>query len=76
MQNQLNLNLELNQKRKENKNQKPKWKINVEKKIETMKAEMSKLREIERNKDPRTRKLRKVIRKYKITNAINASSVK
>ena len=41
-----------------------------------MRGEMSKLREIESNKDPRTRKLRKVIRKYKITNAINASSEK
>ena len=78
MQNQLNLNLELNQKRKKklDKNQKPKWKINVEKEIETMRGEMSKLSEIERNKDLRTGKLRKVIRKYKITNAINISSVK
>ena len=41
-----------------------------------MRGEMSKLSEIERNKDLRTGKLRKFIRKYKITNAINISSVK
>ena len=78
MQNQLNLNLELNRKRKKklDKSQKPKWKINVEKEIETMRGEMSKLSEIERNKDLRTGKSRKFIRKYKITNAINISSVK
>ena len=32
--------------------------------------------EIERNKDPKTRKARKVIRKYKITNAIDIPSIK
>ena len=35
------------------------------KKIETMKGEMSILSEIERNKDPRSEKAIKVIRKYK-----------
>ena len=55
-------------KRKPDKNKKPKWKIiNIEKKIETMRGEMSILSEIERNKDPKTRKARKVIRKYKVT---------
>ena len=53
-------------KRKPGKNKKPKWKINIEKEIEMMRGEMSILREIERNKDPKTRKARKVIRKYKI----------
>ena len=38
-------------KRKHGKNKKPKRKINVEKKIETMRGEMSILSEIERNKD-------------------------
>ena len=35
-----------------------------------MREEMLILREIERNKDPKTRKARKFIRKYKITSAI------
>ena len=39
-------------KRKLDKNKKkPKWKINIEKKIETMSGEMLILSEIERNKD-------------------------
>ena len=33
--------LELKQKRKPDKNKKPKWKINIEKEIETMRGEMS-----------------------------------
>ena len=65
-----NLNLELNQKGKENlsKIRKRKWKINIEKKIEMMKGEMSILSEILRKKDPKPRKARNVKRKYKITN--------
>ena len=63
-------------KRKPDKNKKPKWKINIEKEIETMRGEMSILSEIERNKDPKTRKARKVIRKYKITNVIDVPSIK
>ena len=43
-------------KRKPNKNKKPKWKINIVKKIETMRGEMSILSEIERNKDPKNQK--------------------
>ena len=39
-------------------------KINIEKEIETMRGGMSILSEIEWNKDPKTRKARKVIRKY------------
>ena len=53
-------------KRKPEKNKKPKWKINIEKQTETMRGEMSILSEIERNIDPKTRKARNVIRKYKI----------
>ena len=41
-----------------------------------MRGEMSILSEIERNKDPKTRKARKVIRKYKITNGIDIPSIK
>ena len=43
VQKQLNLNLELNWKkiRKPEKNKKPKWKINIEKEIETMSGDMS-----------------------------------
>ena len=42
MQKYLNLNLELNQKKKKkpNKNKLPKWKIGIEKEIETMRGEM------------------------------------
>ena len=63
-------------KRKPDKNQKPKWKINIEKEIETMRREMLILSETERNKDPKRRKARKVIRIYKITNAIGIPSIK
>ena len=41
-----------------------------------MRGEMSILSEIERNKDPKTRKARKVIRKYKITRVIDIPSIK
>ena len=61
---------------KHGKNKKPKWKINTGKEIETMRGEMSVLSEIERNKDPKARKARNVIRKYKITNVINILSIK
>ena len=63
-------------KRKPDKNKKPKSKINFKKEIEIMRGEMSILCEIDRNKDPKTRKARKVIRKYKITNAIYIPSIK
>ena len=64
------------EKRKSDKNKKTKCKINIEKEIETMWGEMSILSEIERNKDPKTRKARKVIRKYKILNVIDIPSIK
>ena len=41
-----------------------------------MKGEMSILHKIERNKDPKTRKARKVRRKYKIPNFIDIPSIK
>ena len=41
-----------------------------------MRGEMSILSKIERNKDPKTRKARNVIRTYKITNAIDVLSIK
>ena len=63
-------------KRNPDKNKKPKWKINIEKEIEMMRGEMLVLSEIERNKDPKTRKARKVIRKYKITNGIDIPNIK
>ena len=63
-------------KRKPDENKKPKWKINIEKGIETIREDMSILSEIESNKDPITRKARKVIRKYKLTNVIDIPSVK
>ena len=75
VQKQLNLNLELNRKikqqAKKDKNRKLKWKINIEKEIETIRGKMPILSEIERNKDPKTRKTSKVIRKYKTTNLID-----
>ena len=50
--------------------------INIEKRIETMREDMSILSEIERNKDPITRKAKKFIRKYKLTNVIDIPSIK
>ena len=41
-----------------------------------MTGEMLILSEIERNKDPKTTKTRIVVRKYKITNVIDISSIK
>ena len=75
---QLNINLELNQKRKENltKIKKSLWEINIETEIETMRGEMFIFSETDRNKDPQTRKARKVIIKYKITNVIDIPSIK
>ena len=43
---------------------------------ETMRGEVLILSKIERNKDPNTRKARKVIRKYQIENAIDIPSIK
>ena len=51
-------------------------KINIEKEIETMRGEMSILSEIKWNKDPKTRKARKDIRKYNITSANDIPSNK
>ena len=61
---------------KPDKNKNPKWKINIEKDIKMMRGEMLILGEIERNKDPKTRKARKVIRKYEITSTIDIPSIK
>ena len=41
-----------------------------------MRGDMSILRNIERDKDPKTRKARMVIRKYKIASAIDIPSIK
>ena len=41
-----------------------------------MRGKMLILSEIERNKDSKTRKARKAIRKYKITNVIDIPSIK
>ena len=77
LQKQLNLNLELNRKRKNMaKIEKPKWKINIEKEIETMRVEMLILIKIERNKYLKTRKTKKLMRKYKITSANDIPSIK
>ena len=68
--------VKLKKPRKSDKNEKPKLKINIEQEIEMMRGEMSILSEIERNKDPKTRKARKAIRKYKITSANDIPSIK
>ena len=75
---QFSLNLELNRKRKENlaKIKKANWKIDIENEIKTMRGEMSILSKIGKNKDPKTRKARKLIGKYKITNAIDIPNIK
>ena len=70
------LGIKPKKKRKPGKNKKPKWKINIGKEIETMRGEMSILSEIERNKDPKTIRAKKVIRKYKIRSAIDIPSIK
>ena len=69
------LGVKLKKKIKTDKNNKPKWKTNIKKEIETMRGEILMLSEIERNKDPKTRKARKVIRKYKITSANDIPSI-
>ena len=68
--------MELNQKRKENLTKIPNWKSNTEKESETIRGEMSILSKIERKKDSKARKVRKIIRKYKITSAIDIPSIK
>ena len=54
-------------KRKPDKYKIPKWQTNVEEEFQRMRREMSILSETKRDKDTKTRKARKVIRKYKIT---------
>ena len=56
----------LESKRKPDENKKSKWKVNIEEEIKTARGEMSILSEIERNKDPKTRKARKVISYKKV----------
>ena len=41
-----------------------------------MRGEMSIISEIEQSKDPKTKKARKVMRKYKITSVIDIPSIK
>ena len=77
VQKQLNLNFELNQKRKNLvKIKKTRWKFIIEMEIKTMRGQVLILTETERNKDPKRRKARMVIRKYKITSAINIPTIK
>ena len=68
--------VKLKKTRKSDKSEKPKWKINIEQEVDKMRGEMSILSEIERSKDPKIRKARKVIRKYKITSANDIPSIK
>ena len=63
-------------KRKPDENKIPKWKIDIEKETEMMKGEMSILSEIERNKDLKTKKTRKIIRQCKIVSANDIPSIK
>ena len=58
------------------KNKNPKWEINIEKEIETMRGELPILCEKGRHKDLKTKKARKVIRNYKITTVIDIPSIK
>ena len=41
-----------------------------------MRGQMSIISEIEQNKDPKTKKARKLMRKYKITSVIDIPSIK
>ena len=68
--------VKLKKTRKSDKSEKPKWKINIEQEVDKMRGEMLILSEIERSKDPKIRKARKVIRKYKITSANDIPSIK
>ena len=63
---QKQLNLKLNLKENLIKIKKPKWEVNIEKEIKTTRGEMSMLSEIERNRDPKTRKARKFISYKKV----------
>ena len=63
---QKQLNLKLNLKENLIKIKKPKWEVNIEKEINTTRGEMSMLSEIERNRDPKTRKARKFISYKKV----------
>ena len=73
---QSKLGVKLKKIKKPDKNKKTKWKTNIEKELGTMRGEMPILSEIERNIDPKTRKGRNVIRKYKIKNVIDIPSIK
>ena len=63
---QKQLNLKLNLKENLIKIKKPKGEVNIEKEIKTTRGEMSMLSEIERNRDPKTRKARKFISYKKV----------
>ena len=54
---------------------KPRWKLKIEKEIETMRSEISILEELQKNKDVRTGKACKVKRKYKLENKDQIPSI-
>ena len=70
------LRVKLKEKRKPGKYKIPKWQTNVEEEIQRMRREMSVLSETKRDKDPKTRKARKDIRKYKITSDNDITNIK
>ena len=70
------LRVKLKEKRKPGKYKIPKWQTNAEEEIQRMRREMSILSETKRDKDPKTRKARKVIRKYKITSDNDIPNIK
>ena len=70
------IGVKLKRKRKANKHKKPKWKVNIEKDVEMLRGEISILSEIERKNDPRTRKARKVKRKYTIKSIEDIPQIK
>ena len=70
------LRVKLKEKRKPGKYKIPKWQTNVEEEIQRMRREMSILSEKKIDKDPKARKARKDIRKYKITSDNDIPNIK
>ena len=70
------LGIKQKKKRKPNLNKKPRWQTKIEKEIENMRSEISILTEIENGNNPKTRKSRKLKRKFKIKDPREIPSLK
>jgi len=63
-------------KKKPTSHEKPRWRLKIEREIENMRSEISILTEIENGKNPRTRKSRKLKRRFQLTNPKEISPLK